>query len=309
MVKFRGMNVPPELARDVNNLIERRVGDTSGIAGKRRTTGGLSRGGREAVNDAFLESVTCWHMQTIPAKEDWYRRSQQSGMRYYNFFMGQTIGEFYHGRIPDWCTALQDGLLQIPGNIYDGDNLFDPGIFSTGQRIYLEITLAWSNLKEWDSLSFTLMLQTWEYNFLQLGFRIEGGASCVDLVEDEISDPSWGDYYKTGIVTGSSSYPVTFTISADIPSFYDVNNINDSRVVLNMSSDTWGLPDNEYPVAWVYHALVRAGTEIIYENNYGDDNLQPVEVDRNIERTFLAMPNPWSVWGFGNPVCTFGEVE
>lgn len=309
MVRVRGMNVPPELAKDVGKLIERRVGDTSGVVARRRSTGGISRGGREAVNAAFLESVACWHMQTLPQKQDWYRKAQMTGMRYYNFFMGETIGEFYRGRVPVWCFPLQDGLLQVTNFHYDGDNIINPGVFSSGQRLYLEITAAWANFTDWDSIQFSLLLQTLDDRFLQLGITIQGGSSCVDLTEDVYSDPGRGDFYKYGYVTGPSSYPSTFSIRTDLPSFFDVNNISDARVILSADVFGYGLPIEETPVAWIYHTYARAGTEVIYENNYEGEDLQPLEVEMNVNRVYAAMPDPWNVWGFGDPVCTYGEVE
>jgi len=306
MAKTWGMNIPPELARDVGHVFERRVGNTSGVIGSRRGGSGIIRGGREELNQSFLESITCWHMQTQAEKESWYRQSQIAGMRYYNYFMSKTIGEFFNGHVPDWCKELDNGLLQIPGISYENSDFFDPSILAAGKRVFLEMTLAWSNLKPNDYIYINFYVLNDNYSLLQAYISVEGASSCGTFTESENSDPGFGDYTKRGDIAGPSSLPVTFTLNFNVPSFYDLSNILDARI--RISSDFFDVDPSapDIPVVWLYSYSCRIGTEFVVENNFSGEDLEPVKKQTDFTGEFIARPDPWVIWDFPYPVCNFG---
>lgn len=314
MVRVRGLNVPPELARDFGHYVETRTYDDWTIIGRRRSGSGMATGKRPLIRGAFRDAVSCWLFQTDEQKADWYQQAQGSGMRYYNYFMHKTIPEFYRGNVPSWCTAVENGMLEFAAGYLWVDHFLDVSAWKPGDILRFELEATWSHFgryeDEWipgwyyyDEMQLQLQVtDNWDFP-INVNFGIRGHDECGDWEEEIILEPDWGEAYYRYWGYFPNHVPVTLVYEVQIPDFFAWNPDMFGHFRLMIENDYGYYMTGVIPVAWITsYGLKHNGNSVLYVN-WPDppDEAPPPEIDRETIIPFTH--DPYSRWGYDLPYC------
>lgn len=308
------MNVPPELARDVGHVLERRTDDNKNIIGRRRHSSGMKRAGRALINNAFRKSVACWHIQSDDAKKDWYAESRQSGMRYYNYFMHKTIPEYYRGQTPNWCEVLSGYMMEVAGYNWFEQYLMGGEPFDNGDRIRLELTCTWSNHGRYDDpwepgyyyfdeIYFAFQLtKGWEDNFLlQLMLRGEDGCGGFEESEWEEDDLKIWEYTLLGHF--EDHVIKTFSYEKVLPNNFDLSSGASGTIYINVENTIGWDSFNRKSVAWILGYRLLVNDEVVYKKEFGEPQFDPRNPEMGGAGVIPQTNDPYSRYDLPIPIC------
>lgn len=318
MARVWGMNIPPELARDVGHQLETRTGDQSTIISRRRSGSGLATGRRPLIRAAFRDAVSCWLFQTDDQKKQWYEESQGSGMRYYNYFMHKTIPEFYRGNVPSWCTTIENGMLELAAGYYMHEYLFDAGHWKAGDRVRLEFQATWSHFgryeDEWfpgfydyDEMRLALQITDgWEFP-LNVQFGVRGYDDCDTFYEDVFYDEWFNEWWFRYWGYFPNHTPATFVYEFVVPETFIQNPFNSGYMVFDILNDVGYYRAGIYPVAWLLGVKMIHNDQLVHELVFDDVPDEAPPPDVGWPRVIPFTHDPYSRWGYELPHCGMNE--